>query len=94
LRHTKFYYKNVPRLGNVSLTIHAIDQMEERQITSEAFERVLYEPIVEDIPEGFSVVRRERDGVRLVILLKPKPNKGSKVITTIYRVQAPAVAHA
>jgi hypothetical protein len=43
-------------------------------------------------PDGQEVVWREKDGVRVVILRKPTPFKGTMLATTIYRVNAAAKA--
>jgi hypothetical protein len=90
----KFYYKNVPGFVNASVTAHAIERLKKDGVSTEMFERALLEPVQADIPQGHGIVTRERNGVRLVILLKPKPNKGRCVLVkTAFRVNAPASAH-
>ena len=88
----KHFYENVPRLGNVAVSRHAQAQMIEAGISQEAFDRVLLEPTRPDIPDGVDILWRERDGLRLVILINPTPNRGAKLIKTVYRVQAQARA--
>ena len=66
--------------------------MIEAGISQEAFDRVLLEPTRPDIPDGADILWRERDGLRLVILANPTPNRGAKLIKTVYRVQAQARA--
>lgn len=81
-------YRSVPELGTVKLTAHVYGNMEKHRISKDEFERVLLEPIREDIPDGMNVVRRERDGIRLIIQLKPYPDSNTKLVTTVYRVDA------
>ena len=88
----KHFYGNVPRLGNVAVSRHAQAQMIAAGISQEAFDRVLLEPTRPDIPDGADILWRERDGLRLVILTNPTPNRGAKLIKTVYRVQAQARA--
>ena len=78
----KHFYENVPRLGNVAVSRHAQAQMIEAGISQEAFDRVLLEPTRPDIPDGADILWRERDGLRLVILINPTPNRGAKLIKT------------
>src|SRR4051812_36324215 len=78
----KHFYENVPRLGNVAVSRHAQAQMIEAGISQEAFDRVLLEPTRPDIPDGADILWRERDGLRLVILINPTPNRGAKLIST------------
>jgi hypothetical protein len=86
----KHYYPNVSRLGNVAVSRHAQSRVKEEGISKEAFERVLLKPIKEDVQEGPGILLRERDGIRLVILTKPKPFSGAKLVKTVYRVKAQA----
>src|SRR4051812_36436482 len=79
----KHFYENVPRLGNVAVSRHAQAQMIEAGISQEAFDRVLLEPTRPDIPDGADILWRECDGLRLVILLNPTPNRGAKLIKTV-----------
>jgi hypothetical protein len=86
----KHFYENVPRLGNVAVSRHAQSQMLDAGISQEAFDRVLLDPIQPDAPDGQDILWRERDGLRLVILMNPTPNRGAKLVKTVYRVQAQA----
>ena len=88
----KHFYENVPRLGNVAVSRHAQSQMLEAGISQEAFDRALLDPIQPDAPDGQDILWRERDGLRLVILTNPTPNRGTKLVKTVYRVQAQAKA--
>jgi hypothetical protein len=90
----RFYYKNVPGFINASVTAHAIERLKKDGVTTEMFEKALLEPLQVDTPQGDGTVVRERNGVRLIVLLKPKPNKGRCVLVkTAYRVEAQASAH-
>ncbi len=88
----KHYYENVPRLGNVAVSRHAQSQMQNAGISQEAFDRALLDPTQPDAPDGQDILWRERDGLRLVILTNPTPNRGAKLVKTVYRVQAQASA--
>ena len=71
---------------------HAQSQMLDAGISQEAFDRALLDPIQPDVPDGQDILWRERDGLRLVILTNPTPNRGAKLVKTVYRVQAQAKA--
>ena len=86
------FYRNVPELGNVVVSRHAQDNMLREKISSRLFEKVLLKPIEPDIPDGFDIVFRERYGIRLVIETNPTPNRGAKIIKTVFRIQAQASA--
>jgi hypothetical protein len=86
----KHYYENVPRLGNVAVSRHAQSQILNTGISQQAFDRALLDPIQPDIPDGQDILWRERDGLRLVILTNPTPNRGAKLVKTVYRVQEQA----
>ena len=66
--------------------------MEAEGVPQDAFDKTLLHPIRPDVPDGLDVVWRERDGLRLVILLDPTPNVGAKLVKTVYRVQDQARA--
>ena len=86
------FYRDVKGLGNVAVSRHAQARMEADGISQDAFERALLEPIRPDTPDGADILWRERDGLRIVILTNPTPNRGAKLIKTVYRVQAQASA--
>ncbi len=86
------FYRDVPELGNVAVSRHAQAQMEAAGISQEAFDRVLLEPIQPDTPDGADIVWRERDGLRIVILTNPMPNRGAVLVKTVYWVEAQARA--
>jgi hypothetical protein len=58
------YYPNVPGLGNVAVSRHALARMEEWGVTQEQFTDVLHHPTKADVGEGPGIVWRERNGVR------------------------------
>ena len=74
----KHYYENVPGLGNVAVSRHALSQMFEVGISQEAFDRALLDPTQPNTPDGPDIVWRERDGLRLVILTNPDPEPGGQ----------------
>ena len=84
------FYRDVPGLGNVAVSRHAQARAEADGISQEAFDRVLLSPVTEDVPDGADILWRERDGIRLVILTSPTPNRGAKLVKTVYRVDAQA----
>lgn len=86
------YFEGVVKLGNVAVSRHAQSQMVEAGISEEMFVKALLSPITEDVPDGQEVIWRERDGVRIVILLHPTPFRGAKLVKTVYRVAAQAKA--
>ena len=84
------FYRNVPHLGNVAVSRHAQQRAEEDGISQEAFDRVLLTPIKPDIPDGTDIVWRERDSIRLVILMHPTPDTGARLVKTVYRIEPQA----
>jgi hypothetical protein len=62
-------------------------------IPEELFKRALLEPTRPDVPDGMDIIWRERDGLRIVIITNPTPNRGAKVVKTVYRVGKQATAH-
>ena len=88
----KHYYENVRGLGNIAVSRHAQDQMDRAGITQEEFDAALLEPVRPDVPDGIDVVWRQRNGLRIVILTNPMPNRGAKLVKTVYRVKDQAWA--
>ena len=86
------FYRNVPGLGNVAVSRHAQERMEADGITQEAFDKALLQPTRPDIPDGADILWRERDGLRIVILTNPTPDRGAKLVKTVYRVGSQARA--
>jgi hypothetical protein len=86
------YYTDVPKLGNVAVTRHAQAQMDKEGISPFDFERALLQPIRADRPDGQDVLWRERDGLRIVILMNPTPFAGARLVKTVYRIQPQAKA--
>jgi len=88
----KHFYRDVPGLGNVAVSRHAQARLDIEGISQELFDKVLLHPTKPDISEGPDIVWRERDGVRLVILTKPVPNRGAVLIKTAFRIEQQASA--
>ena len=86
------FYRDVVGLGNVAVSRHAQSRMEAEGVSQEAFDKALLHPIRPDVPDGLDIVWRERDGLRIVVLLDPTPNVGAKLVKTVYRVQEQARA--
>ena len=86
------FYRNVPKLGHVTVSRHAQKRMEGNEISQEAFERVLLMMVKPDIREGLDILWRERDGIRIVNLENPTPPSGAKFVKTVYRVKPQAKA--
>jgi Domain of unknown function (DUF4258) len=86
------FYRDVPTLGHVAVSRHAQDRMDEAGVSQEAFERVLLNPTHPDIPDGMDILWRERDGLRIVIITKPVPDRGAKLVKTVYHVKNQAKA--
>ena len=86
----KYYFEDVPGIGNVAVSRHAQERAESEGITMRAFEQALLNGVT--IPEGPGVVWRELNGVRLVVLLRPEPFRGAALVKTCFRVQEQAKA--
>ncbi len=86
------FYRDVPRLGNVVVSRHAQARIQEQNIPEEIFRKTLLTPSKPDIPDTEGVVWRESNGLRIVIITKPVPDRGAKLIKTVYRIQQNAVA--
>lgn len=83
------YYENVPRLGNVAVTRHAQDKAIQQGFAPR-FGDILMNGT--DTPDGMGVVWREKNGFRLVIVLRPEPYRGAALVTTAYRIKPQEVA--
>jgi hypothetical protein len=86
----KYYFENVPGIGNVAVSRHAQERAESEGITNSAFEQVLMNGVT--IPEGAAVLWRELNGIRLVILTRPDPFRGAALVKTCFRIQEQAKA--
>jgi hypothetical protein len=86
------FYRNVPGLGNVAVSRHAQERISADGIPVEAFERALLWPSQPDVHDGQDVLWREHNGLRLVILMNPTPNRGAVLVKTVYRVALQANA--
>ena len=82
----QYYYEDIPGLGNVTLSRHAQEKAREHHISEQHVEMVLYRG--RDTPDGDSTWR-EHNRIRLVIIT-PTPFRGSKLVKTMYRVEAQA----
>lgn len=80
------YFPNVPGLGNVAVSRHAQDRMREDKIAARDFEDVLVNG--RQVPDGIGVIVREGLGIRIVILERPTPFRGAKLVKTVFRVNA------
>lgn len=65
--------------------------MNEHNISPAAFERALLAP-TKEVEEGTEIVWRERDDIRIVIIQRPVPFRGAKLVKTVMRVGAQAGA--
>lgn len=84
------YFPNVPGLGNVAVSRHAQEKMELERVSEESFARVLASGA--DVPDGMDVVRRCGEGLQIIILLKPTPFRGAKLVKTVFRTKGHANA--
>jgi hypothetical protein len=80
-----YFFDDVPRLGNVVLSRHAQDRAYQEGISEEEIEQALLHG--KDTPDGMDVLWRERKNLRLVILLRPVPDRGAKLVKTLFRVK-------
>ena len=81
------FFRGVRGLGNVAVSRHAQARMAEDGIHPGAFARALLDPTRPDVRDGADVLWRERDGLRIVILINPTPNLGAVLVKTVYRVE-------
>lgn len=81
MRH---FYENVRGLGNVVLSRHAQARAGEERIRDEDVDRVLR--LGADTTDGPHTVFREHAGIRVVVIV-PAPNRGARLVTTMYRIQ-------
>ena len=86
----KHYYANVPDIGNVAVSRHAQNRLAEDGISERKFEAALLRG--DSVPEGQEILWRQKDGVPLVILLKPEPFRGATLVKTAYRIEPQAKA--
>ena len=86
------FYRNVVGLGNVAVSRHAQARIAEEGIPVAAFERALLWPSQPNVMDGQDILWREHNGLRLVVLLHPTPDRGAVLVKTVYRVQTQASA--
>ena len=79
------FYEDVPRLGHVAVSRHAQERLDEESVSVEAFEDALMKG--KDVPDGSDVVWREKNGLRLVILLRPEPFRGARLVKTAFWIR-------
>lgn len=77
------FYRNVPGLGNVAVSRHAQQKCVDDGISEQTFADVLLKG--ESVPDGLDVLLKCGQGIRIVVLLNPVPNRGAKVVKTVYR---------
>jgi Domain of unknown function (DUF4258) len=87
----QYYYQAVPGLGNVAVSRHAQQRMDEHKISQAMFERALFTP-TKEVEEGPEILWRERDNIRIVIVQRPKPFRGARLVKTVMKVGAQARA--
>lgn len=88
----QFLYRDVPGHGTVVVSRHALARMDEEQVDETLFQRVLLDPPQPDRPDGIGVLWREGLGLRIVILTNPQPDRGARLVKTVYRVKPQARA--
>ena len=86
----KHYFPDVPGIGNVAVSRHAQERLAEDGVSEHEFEDALFNG--ETVPEGADTIWRQKDGVRLIILLKPTPFRGATLVKTAFRIEAQAKA--
>ena len=85
------FYRDVPGLGHVALSRHAQLRLREDGIGPDMLEDILLRPTGPDKPDGQTTIWREKNGVRLVILLPDQPS-GARLMVTAYKIKGPASA--
>lgn len=91
MKSVNHYYKDVPELGNVAVSRHAQDRLHEDGVTDQEFEDALFKGVI--IPDAQGTSFRELNGIRLVIIHRPEPFRGAKLITTAFRLKPQMAAH-
>jgi hypothetical protein len=84
----KHFYRDVPGIGHVALSRHAQARLDNDGITEAMVEDALFNG--RSVPDGSQVIWREKDGVRLVVMLFPQPFRGAALVTTGFRVERQA----
>jgi len=84
------YFADLPNLGNIAVSRHAQDQCVRYGITEEKFKDVLLHG--KEVIESNDILYRQKDGIRVVILTKPTPNMGAKLVKTCFRIEQQAKA--
>ena len=83
IRSQPHFFHDVPGLGNVAFTRHALAELARDGVTDEDLASVLL--FGKDTPDSGSIIWRRLHAIRLVIETKPIPFKGAKVVVTAYR---------
>ena len=81
----KFVYQDVPGLGKVVISRHAQANMDIQGISDADLQVVLYKG--RSLRETDKIEWRTLNGIRIIVLLNPEPNRGSKLAKTIFRVE-------
>ena len=79
------YYTEVPDLGNVAVSRHAQERMDEMKIPEGTFVNTLYNS--KSFEEQPGILWREGFGIRIVILERPEPFRGAMLVKTVFRIQ-------
>src|SRR5262245_56966154 len=80
----RYFYKNIPKLGSVAISRHALSQLDAQDISQVDFELVLRDE-KNQVEEGRDVVIRSGQGMRIVILLHPQPYKGERLVVSVHK---------
>ena len=85
----KYYYSNIPHLGNIAVSRHAQSRLDEYKISQSIFEDILYNG--KETKEGFNILHKDSHGIRLIIILNPDPPTGAKLISTIIKLKPTSI---
>lgn len=80
----KYYFADVPRLGNVAVSRHAQEKMKADNISFKSFKEVLFNGDI--LEEGFDTTWVTLKNIRLVII-RPTPFKGALLVKTLYYIK-------
>jgi hypothetical protein len=81
------FYRDVPGLGNVAVSRHAQERLEQAGVTPQIADDVMMTG--DTIPDGHDTIFRQKHGVRFVIIKRPTPFRGAALATTAFRIESP-----
>lgn len=84
------FYRDIPGLGHVAVSRHAQARIEEQGISQRAFEAALFTPAKTVDEDNGQIQWRETNGVRVVLVMFPTPNRGARVVKTVFKIGAQA----